>query len=492
MSGEAGVDIGVALIALPIIAVAGAGWLVYQTGKAMVHGASAINKHVKEAKRKRELELNNVEGELRQSIQSLNSVSNQFSIQFDDLIKNTSASLYDAGRNLMDKAEYIDKSKIEQYSQTINNVSADINSKFQNDYANISKKYASEIAENTRQLKSRIKTSLQQSERELEGLKANRTAYKNKACSMAKEAIESAEQYINYIKNNSSMNSSFAGKIHTLEFNLNNAVSHYNNEMYDASYASAENLKYVALDVLNDMLIEKNEIERYRTMLIFEINKLKSIINQNAEINFDYEGNIIKGNIYDYSEGLIQGLKSSIERIESCIGNDNLSLKELKDYYTKVTQELSPSFTKIWNWSVKNLENTYIRKDIAQTVTETIENQNFVMTESGYKGDSETNDLYIKFKNNATSEEIMVIIKPDDKPGKIGTTYEVHQLSEGVNPDRQEEIRNDINTGVAEYYHSHDMSVHPCVKESIGNPSHLKNVDIADIKKGTQKRSPMI
>lgn len=490
MSGEGEVVLGI--LALPFIAAAGAGWLAFQTGKAIVNGAVAINNYAKEAKRQRELELNSVEGELNQSIRTLNSVTSQFNDRFDNLIKETSENFTNAGNEMMQKSKSINTGMIEKYSQTLSKTSDDMRQKFQKDYASISREYADKIAVNTKKLKEKMQSSLNESRTEVEKLRSDRTAYMNKSRSMADEAIRSAEQYIKYIKEHSVINNTFADKIHTLEFNINEAKNHFNNEMYDASYASAQNLKFVALDILNDMLIEKNEVESYKTMLLFEISKLKSIVSQNSEIKFDYDGVTIKGNIYDYSEGLMQGFKSSVERIENEINNKNLSLKDFKNYYRKVTDELLPSFTRIWNWSVKNLENAYMRKDIAQTITETIENQNFEMIESGYKGDSETNDLYIKFRNNTTSEEIMVIVKPEDKPGTVGTKYEVHQLTNGVTPNRQEEIRLDINRGVMEYYDSHDMKISPCAQATIGKPSRLSGTNISDVKKSTQKRSPMI
>ncbi|MDE6834930.1 MAG: hypothetical protein K2J39_11905, partial [Ruminococcus sp.] len=349
-----------------------------------------------------------------------------------------------------------------------------INNRFMNDYTDISKKYADKISAGTAKLKQNVSVASQKNRNELAQLKSNVNAYKDKSRKMAEETIKSAEYHIEYIRKHMNTGSSFADKLYTLELNLNNARSNYNNGMYEASYSFAEDIKLMAIDVFSDMMIEKNEIEGYRTMLIAEINRLKSIVDANSEITFEYEGMIIKGSIYDYSEGLIEGFRKSLEDVERKSMEENISLKELKKCYNELSMELVPSFEKILKWSLKNLENSYIRIDVAQTITDTMAEQNFIMTERGYKGDSQTNDLYIKYKNSITKEEIMVIIKPEDKQGTIGTSYEVHQLTEGVNPDRQEEVRNDVNRGIIEYYDSHDIYSKPCAKETVGKASRMK------------------
>ena len=489
MSGESGLIAGA--IALPFIAVAGAAYLAYKLGEASVKGAYALHDYHKQKKAERDLILNNVSAELSNTLESLNRVTDSFSRDYENLIRQTCDNISEISRNFSAEAGKLNYQNISQYQNRVKTVSKEMSAKFESDFADIQKNYADAASKNISKLKTEIKQTFESQAAEIRKLSGDLEAKKKYCRSKADEAIKSTKEQLDYIKNNTDDSSRLTGKIHLLEMSYNNMLDQFNRGMYEASYAMAENIKYTALDIFYDMAMEKNEIENYRTMLFYELKKLSHLADENSEIEFEYEEHKIKANIYDYSEGLIESFRESLDGYYTKVEKAS-SLKELKKIYNEVVNEMTPSFINICNWSAKNLENAYIRKDIGMTIVETLEEQNFTMTESGYKGDRDTNDFYIKFRHEFTKEEILIILKPDDKPKKIETSFEIHQLTDNIKPERQEEIRLDIIKGVSDYYEKRPSIVKPCSEHTIGQASRMKNISISEIKQAEQKRNPLI
>ncbi len=490
MSGESEVLVD-GIIALPGIAIAGAGYLAYKIGSAVADGVSALRDYHSRKSSEREMVLNETRGELREVLSSLNDVSSAFNSNYENAIRQTASNISRISENFSSEAAKLNVENISQFQNRVRSVSKEMSKKIESDFSDIHKNYESVTADKIKEFKKEIRNTFKSQAEEIAGL-SNNLAAKEKYCQgKALEAIENTKNQLDYINKNTDNNSQSTGKIKILEMAYNDMLSQYNRGMYEASYAMAENIKNTALDVFYEMALEKNEIENYKTMLFFELKKLSHLVEENSDIEFEYDERKIKATIYDYSEGLIEGYKKSLDDYYNRTEKSS-SLKELKIIYDELVNEMTPSFINIWNWSAKNLENSYIRKDIGMTIVDTLEEQNFTMLESGYKGDRDTNDFYIKFRHNITKEEILIILKPDDKPKRVETAFEIHQLTDNINPDRQEEIRLDIVKGVSEYYETRNLGVKPCVEKSVGTASRMQNVKISDIKNTEQKRSPMI
>jgi hypothetical protein len=498
MSGESEILVGV--LALPLLAVAGAGYLAFKLGEASVNGIKSLNEYHNEKKKEREFILDNTSGELKDILSLFNETANAFSEKYGNVIKQTEENISQVSREFNVKAKRLQSENLDTYKNDVQRVSKAMSEKFKKDFDKIQMDYAEETDKKIKAFAMQSKKTFESQAAKISELANNHVEQNNYRRKLSEKAIESTEEQLRYIKNHTTTNSSYYDKINMLKAGLDNMRGMFEKKMYEASYAMAESIKNVALGIFYDMALEKNQIENYREMLHFELTKLKSLVDDNSEIQFKYDDCIIRASIYDYSEGLIEGFSRRVDECERNIERAS-SLKELKKIYEEVVYQLSPSFTNIWNWSAKNLENAYVRRDIAQTVTDTLEKQGFTVAESGYKGSSDkvinrgnpkTHDFYVKFENKITKEKILIVVKPEDRSQKVETSFEIHQLTENINPDRQEEIRLDVVRGVSDYYEKKDFTVKPCLEKSVGKPSKMQNFNMDKIKETEQSRTPKI
>ena len=285
---------------------------------------------------------------------------------------------------------------------------------------------------------------------ELEQLKNNLAAKKERARQLANTYIDEAKEILISLEQDYE-GAKFSGtQLIELQSQFNEAIGQYNLENYETALAVAKDTSLSAVEEIYKADCKKQEWDNYYKCALTVSSELAAYMEAQAVITEDVkrqvedrigkplDDEIIGVNVSEYTDKMKDGqsqydyLLKKVNEIKDFLESgeaDKLMTQQLKEYVELINGKLYPSAALAIYKGILNMSNAFSRQNISEEIIDFFEDHNFSFKGYSYDDDRHDGALHIGLENESTGEEIIVTLAPELMGnGEVQTRVEIDQL----------------------------------------------------------------
>jgi hypothetical protein len=460
MSGEAGglLLLPLAAAALPFVL---GGLAIYGVARVAVSAGKTAAVYEAEQRRRREMirqsSVANSIGDFRRSIQKNMSEQTRLNIE----ASNKMMVDFEVQRNAMQKIAEQNDPKV--YQEYISNLKASHTQTMQSITTvqnNFNTSYRRNIAESMGFVSDKINGQYSTYMNELQQLQVDIVSRSKKAQNISNLYIEEAKTLLASLAEDFEGNKFSSRQLITLNEQLNQAISQYNNGRYESAIASAKDVAVNTLEEIYEADVQKQEWDNFYKLALVLSEEVKVYIESQESITDEIknyaekasgkqlEDEIIGTKISDYTDKNQKGqtrydyLLHKANEIHRLLRNNDaqqLTTEQLKGYVDFLNNDLYPNIVACINKGIINMNNAFSRQNISEELIDFFEEHNFMFNGYAYNHDRHDEALHIGLENEATGEELIITLAPELlSSGDIQTHIDIKQIrGEEANEERK-------------------------------------------------------
>ncbi|MGN0470083.1 MAG: hypothetical protein ACI4GV_04120 [Acutalibacteraceae bacterium] len=446
-----------------------------------------------QAQEQRQLEkYSNNLGNLRNDIQSnMNrqvELNRQASEKMIDEIEQVRAEMQAASeKSLEDYDEYLGlmKEKRQELSEKIYSQQEAVN-----------RQYRDKISESMVQITTELNNKHKEYLDELSQLQNDIQAKNEKAAEIAKSYIAEAQTTIKSLIEDFEGEKYVGRELIALNEQLNKAIDQYNKGYYESAIAASKDALIGTVEEIYHADEKKQEWENYYKIALALSSDLKTFIDSQeiisqdlidsvkAEKNIELNEEIVGTKIADYTGKNSKGvtkydyIRQKSHEIDEMLNSDdakNLSSEQLRQYIDFINTQLYPQSACCITTGILNMDNAYSRQNMSEDIVDFFEEHNFSF--AGYSYDENRHDkpLHVYLSNEATGEELVVSLAPQQlENGDIQTRVELEQVKgDETNEERKAYYRECINQVITQKNPGSSVNIQ-CDKSTVNKLSNGK------------------
>lgn len=477
MSGEAGglLLLPLAIFALPVVGAVLVGGAVIAGGAVAVNaGANAASRRAEARRREREeimrSGINNSIGSFRSTLAS--NMNEQ--VRLNQLASDEMMSVLSSHRAEMQRwADPNDPAKYQQYLANIRSSREGVSRRLMEIEDNFVRNYHEQIQLSMATISETINTQYATYLHELEQLNADIQAKNSKAREFAEQYIEEAKSLIESLQKDYDGARLSGEALHELQRALNDAITQFNHEHYEAAIASAKDTALQTIEEIYKADCKQQEFDNYHILAISLSAELEAFLTHQEYITAEakaevesktgktLEDDVIGIRIADYTDRLQDGtnqfdyLLKKVREIKKYLESEEsegISIEQMKGYVDTLSNKLYPAAATTCYKGVLNMNNAFSRQNVSEQIVDFFEEHNFEFTGYSYDDDRHDGTLHIGLTNETTGEEIIVTLAPElMENGDVQTKLEIDQLKgDETNEERKQYYRDSIQQVVCE------------------------------------------
>ena len=477
MSGEAGglLLLPLAIFALPVVGAVLVGGAVIAGGAVAVNaGANAASRRAEARRREREeimrSGINNSIGSFRSTLAS--NMNEQ--VRLNQRASDEMMSVLSSHRAEMQRwADPNDPAKYQQYLANIRSSREGVSRRLMEIEDNFVRNYHEQIQLSMATISETINTQYATYLHELEQLNADIQAKNSKAREFAEQYIEEAKSLIESLQKDYDGARLSGEALHELQRALNDAITQFNHEHYEAAIASAKDTALQTIEEIFKADCKQQEFDNYHILAISLSAELEAFLTHQEYITAEakaevesktgktLEDDVIGIRIADYTDRLQDGtnqfdyLLKKVREIKKYLESEEsegISVEQMKGYVDTLSNKLYPAAATTCYKGVLNMNNAFSRQNVSEQIVDFFEEHNFEFTGYSYDDDRHDGTLHIGLTNETTGEEIIVTLAPElMENGDVQTKLEIDQLKgDETNEERKQYYRDSIQQVVCE------------------------------------------
>ena len=450
MSGEAGGLILLLLVPAIIPFLLG-GLAIAGIAAVSVRAGKAAAQYEQEQRRQREaIRQSGVEnsiGDFRRTMQSNMNEQTQLNIE----ASNRMMLELETQRNAMQQAvEQHDTQAYKEYIQNLKTAHTQTMQSISNVQNDFSVSYRQKIADSMGLVSDRINVQYSSYMSELQQLQSDMATMNRKAQEIAGIYIDEAKTLLTALTDDFGGTKFSARQLITLNEQLSQAVSLYNNGRFESAIASAKDVAVNTLEEIYEADVCKQEWDNLFKIALVLSEEVKAYIEAHESITAEakeyaekasgkqLEDDVVGTKISNYTDKNKKGqtryefLLYKANETHAALRNPDahqFTTEQLKAYCDFLNIDLYPNIAACINKGIVNMNNAFSRQNISEELIDFFEEHNFMFSGYAYDDDCHDRALHIGLENDATGEELIITLAPelvDD--ASIQTRVDIKQI----------------------------------------------------------------
>lgn len=446
MSGDAfGVIFG-----LTAGAVYATGWLAFNAAKLLVEGTAAAVNAVIKYQQKRNAALDYTCDGVNKAITDLYADMQKQHIELLNGYNELKTNLESESAQIAGVIKADKKAAVADIINNLNGAADDMRAKITNAEKTINEDYMVAVTKTINSTRAEIDKDYNTALNSIKAVQAGLELRKTKAKEAAEFEIYSAKGALDVLKRN--YHDAATGVIKNA---LTSADNQYAMGNYEAAFASAHNCVVAILDETLKADKRRREHEMKVSNIIVLLEQALNAMKQRRYVRCeDIDRNTYQEDLADFSSGMYNAVMKKISDKYDLIIKDELdkmSTAELDVMDFILRTELIPEIDYVFEYSQKNLVNTYQREALSGTIVSAMEDQDYTLIDDANRADNRGEDMHLVFENKITGEKVLVKLCPeDDEKGDIHTKLEIKmiEIDDPGDEIRKKEIRDHIDVCV--------------------------------------------